>query len=59
MKKPRKKIQANENRREELLRVCARLLVLGAVNWTAQWYRPGGRLSLDEIAAQASRLLLK
>jgi TetR/AcrR family transcriptional regulator, cholesterol catabolism regulator len=37
----------------------ARLLVLGAVNWTAQWYRPGGRLSLDAIAAQAARLLLK
>jgi AcrR family transcriptional regulator len=37
----------------------ARLLVLGAVNWSAQWYRPGGRLSLDEIAAQATRLLLK
>ena len=37
----------------------ARLLVLGAVNWAAQWYRAGGRLSLDEIAAQASRLLLK
>jgi AcrR family transcriptional regulator len=37
----------------------ARLFVLGAVNWSAQWYRPGGRLSLDEIAAQASHLLLK
>ena len=34
-------------------------LVLGAVNWSAQWYRPGGRLSLDEIAAQTTRLLLK
>jgi TetR/AcrR family transcriptional regulator, cholesterol catabolism regulator len=37
----------------------ARLLVLGAVNWSAQWYRPGGRLSLDQIAAQTTRLLLK
>jgi len=37
----------------------ARLLVLGAVNWSAQWYRAGGRLSLDEIASQATRLLLK
>ncbi len=37
----------------------ARLLVLGAVNWSAQWYRAGGRLSLDEIAAQATRLLLR
>lgn len=37
----------------------ARLLVLGAVNWAAQWYRPGGRLSLDEIAAQATQVFLK
>ena len=37
----------------------ARLLVLGAINWAAQWYRPGGRLSLNEVAAQAARLLLK
>jgi AcrR family transcriptional regulator len=37
----------------------ARLLVLGAVNWAAQWYRPGGRLSLDEIAAQAAGLFLE
>jgi len=37
----------------------ARLLVLGAINWSAKWYRPGGRMSLDEIAAQATRLLLK
>ena len=37
----------------------ARLFVLGAINWSAKWYRPGGRLSLDEVAAQAARLLLK
>ena len=37
----------------------ARLFVLGAVNWSAQWYRSGGRLSLDEIAVQAARLLLR
>jgi AcrR family transcriptional regulator len=37
----------------------ARLLVLGAINWSAKWYRAGGRMSLDEIAAQATRLLLK
>ena len=37
----------------------ARLLILGAVNWTATWYRAGGRLSVDEIAAQAAKLLLR
>lgn len=37
----------------------ARLLVLGAVNWSGQWYRHTGRLSLDEISAQATRLFLR
>jgi AcrR family transcriptional regulator len=37
----------------------ARLLLLGAVNWTGQWYRRDGRLSLDEIAAGAARLFLR
>ena len=37
----------------------ARLFVLGAINWAAKWHRPGGRMSLDQIAAQAARLLLK
>ncbi len=37
----------------------ARLLILGAVNWTGTWYRAGGRLSLDEIAERAARLFLQ
>ena len=37
----------------------ARLLVLGAVNWSGQWYRESGRLSLDEISEQAVRLFLR
>ena len=37
----------------------ARLFVLGAVNWTAKWYRAGRRLSVDELAAQATKLLLR
>jgi AcrR family transcriptional regulator len=36
-----------------------RLLILGAVNWAGTWYRPGGRLSLDEIAEGAARLFLQ
>jgi AcrR family transcriptional regulator len=36
-----------------------RLLILGAVNWTGAWYRQGGRLSLDEVAAGAARLFLR
>jgi AcrR family transcriptional regulator len=37
----------------------ARLLVLGAVNWAGQWYRAGGRLSIDDVAAQATRAFLR
>lgn len=37
----------------------ARLLVLGAVNWAGQWYRPGDRLTLDEIATGAVRVFLR
>ena len=37
----------------------ARLLILGAVNWTGTWYRTGGRLSLDAVAEGAARLFLQ
>ena len=40
-------------------RRLARLFLLGALNWTAQWYRPGGRLSLDKVAEQAAAVFLK
>ncbi|WP_181779406.1 TetR/AcrR family transcriptional regulator [Pseudonocardia pini] len=39
-------------------RRLARLLLFGAMNWTAQWYSPSGEFSLDEIsAALADRYL--
>src|SRR3954451_22829379 len=37
----------------------ARLLILGAVNWTGTWYRPGGRLSLDQVAERCAQLFLQ
>jgi AcrR family transcriptional regulator len=37
----------------------ARLLVLGAVNWSATWFRARGRASLDEVADEAARLFLR
>ena len=36
----------------------ARLFIFGALNWAAQWYRPEGRLSLDELAAHALQMFL-
>jgi AcrR family transcriptional regulator len=35
-----------------------RLLLVGMLNGCSQWYQPGGRLSLDEIAELAADLLL-
>ncbi len=36
-----------------------RLFTFGALNWIARWYHNGGRRSLDEIAEEASRFLLR
>ncbi|MDX1376503.1 MAG: TetR family transcriptional regulator [Burkholderiales bacterium] len=36
----------------------ARLLILGAINWSAKWYRRRGAASLDEIARAAAALFL-
>ena len=36
-----------------------RLLVLGAVNWSAKWYRRSGPASLDQIARAAGALFLR
>jgi AcrR family transcriptional regulator len=37
----------------------ARLFTFGVLNWTARWYHAGGRRSLDEIAEEAARFLLR
>ncbi len=36
-----------------------RLFTFGALNWIARWYRNGGRRSLDEIAEEAAKFLLR
>jgi AcrR family transcriptional regulator len=38
--------------------VLVRQTVLGALNWTAQWYRPGGRLDVDALAQRMYTMLL-
>ncbi|MBV8665662.1 MAG: TetR family transcriptional regulator [Burkholderiaceae bacterium] len=35
-----------------------RLLLLGAINYTAQWYRPGKGLSIDQLADQTVEFFL-
>ena len=36
----------------------ARLMVLGALNWSVQWYKPKKGLSLDELTDQAMQLFV-
>lgn len=36
-----------------------RLFMFGALNWVAQWYRPGGTLDAAEIATEAERFFLR
>jgi AcrR family transcriptional regulator len=36
-----------------------RLLMFGALNWIAQWYRPGGPLDVAALAAEAERFILR
>lgn len=36
-----------------------RLLMFGALNWTAQWYRRGAGTSLEELAEQAVAFILR
>lgn len=36
-----------------------RLLLMGALNWTVQWYRPNGGRTVKQLAKQISALLLK
>lgn len=37
----------------------ARLFTFGVLNWTARWYRAGGRKTLDQIAGEAAQFLLR
>ncbi|GAB3538390.1 TetR/AcrR family transcriptional regulator [Noviherbaspirillum agri] len=36
-----------------------RLFLFGALNWTAQWYRPGAGITLEDLADQAVQFLLR
>ena len=36
----------------------ARLLLMGALNWTVQWYRPDGSKSIEQIARQLAALVI-
>ena len=44
--------------RSDLNLSAVRMLILGALNWTAEWYRPGG-LTAEQIASQATALVLE
>jgi hypothetical protein len=44
--------------RPDVDRFVTRMLVLGALNWTAEWYQPGRGASADAVADQAVTLVL-
>jgi AcrR family transcriptional regulator len=37
---------------------ATRMLILGALNWTAEWYQPGGRLTPAQLAELAATIVL-
>jgi AcrR family transcriptional regulator len=39
-------------------RRLVRLLLLGSMNWTAQWYHPGGDLTLDDLVDELASSFL-
>lgn len=36
-----------------------RLAILGMINWIVEWYEPGGRLTIEEIKAQMTDLIME
>ncbi|WP_137388599.1 TetR/AcrR family transcriptional regulator [Rhodoligotrophos defluvii] len=45
--------------RDDLDLSVVRLLMLGMMNWSIEWYRPNGRLTPDQLAEQAALLLFE
>jgi len=43
--------------REDLDLSVARMILQGSINWTIEWYRPGGR-DIAEIAGQIADTIL-
>lgn len=44
--------------RDDLDLSATRMLILGALNWTAEWYQPGGRLTPAQLAELAATIVL-
>lgn len=38
---------------------ATRMLILGAVNWTAEWYHPGAALTPEQLGHQATAIMLE
>jgi AcrR family transcriptional regulator len=36
-----------------------RLAILGMINWIVEWYEPGGRLTIEDIKAQMTDLIME
>jgi AcrR family transcriptional regulator len=49
--------QATKEFRSDVNMTFARLFILGALNWTVEWFKPGGR-SIEEVARIFSSVIL-
>lgn len=52
-----KSAQANKEFRSDINMTFARLFILGALNWTVEWFKPGGR-SIEEVARNFATIIL-
>lgn len=43
--------------KSEMNLTLARLFILGALNWTVEWYKPGGR-TIDDVAREFTSLVI-
>jgi AcrR family transcriptional regulator len=50
-------IQSGEFATKDL--TVAKMMILGAMNWIQQWYKPDGRLSKEELASLYSEYIMK
>ena len=49
--------KARDEVRKDANITLARLFILGALNWTAEWFNPAGRRTIDEVAHEFSQMV--
>jgi TetR/AcrR family transcriptional regulator, cholesterol catabolism regulator len=52
-----KSAQTSKEFRSDINMTFARLFILGALNWTVEWFKPGGR-SIEDVARIFASVIL-